>query len=223
MQIINRHNLIEDYMLLLIDEKRKFLIDNDHILKSAISGATLLELILQGRLSIAEEGVLLIDETNTSDSLLDMVLDIFKSNPESIHRTKYWIRSLFSDVSNLKHFLTEYLSKRGLISVEQTKIFFIFPSKRYTILKQDYVTQLKEMLLDVKNTKEIDPREIGLLSLLYATNMANNVFSSEDLDELIDTIRGLVAGEEVGQSVSQAIWDITEAMMRTFITYSYVS
>ena len=79
------------------------------------------------------------------------------------------------------------------------------------------------IITNLTDNKEVDPRTIALLSLIYGTNSAGQVFNMDELENLMGTIRGMVEGESVGRSISESIQIITDALMRNYIVnfYSY--
>lgn len=217
-------NMLEEFMILIIDnDTHRLSISNQHFTNIALAGASLLELMLQGRITIGKDGILLVDETLTGDDLIDPVLTMIKEEPDEMLTVLNWIRKLHSEEFDLMGEVLDYLEGKNIIECYTTRSFLIFPVRRYKILDSQLQAQLKKLLHDkVTESKEIEPRIIGLLSLLYSTNSATKVFPVEQLEGYMDQIRGMVSGEDIGVSVAQSIWDITDAMMRTYITHTYV-
>ena len=52
---------------------------------------------------------------------------------------------------------------------------------------------------------------------MYATNCENEVFMEEELETYLHEIRNLVSSDEIGQSITLAINNTAEALMRSLI------
>ncbi len=65
--------------------------------------------------------------------------------------------------------------------------------------------------------EESDHRTLALLSLLHAIGCESEIFTSEELESALDTIRSLTSGDLIGKSIRTAINNTTEALMRSLI------
>lgn len=216
-------SVLEDFMVLIYDkESEKFIIDQSRFLNLALSGGILLELILTGRLAIVKNSLTVVDETPLDDSTLNDAFEIIKSNGE-LKSPLYWIRKLTDQLDNIEVSVKENLVSKDIFKIEKRKWLFFFEREVYLLSDFSRQQALRDQICaDVTSDKEIQPKHLALLSLISATNSASVLFDSQELEEYLDKIRGMVSGENIGQSVAQSIQDLTDALLRTYIHSAYI-
>lgn len=210
-------NIAEELILCVLDAKTGKINSRNYDLSLALIGGLLMELILQGRLTIAEDKLILVDEQLTNDKLLDEVLEEIKNKDED-HSTYYWIRVLQQDIRKIEDIILKRLIERGILSLETQKLLWIFNQDRYFIRNFDVKELIRNNIARIVIDKEeSDHRTLALLSLLHAIDCECEIFTQEELESSIDAIRNLTASDEIGKSISNAINNTAEALMRSLI------
>lgn len=210
-------NISEELLLCVLDAKTGKINSKNYNLSLALIGGLLMELILQGKLAIAEDKVILIDEHSTNDDLLDDILEEIKMIDRD-HSTYYWIRILQQEFRNIEDTILKRLIEKGVLRFETHKLLWIFNQDRYFIQNFNVKELIRNNIVRIVIDKEeSDHRTLALLSILHAINCECEVFTPDELESSIDTIRNLTASDEIGKSISNAINNTAEALMRSLI------
>ncbi len=210
-------NISEELLLCVLDAKTGKLNSRNYDLSLALIGGLLMELILQGKLTIAENKVILIDDHSTEDGLLNEILKEIRV-VDGDHSTYYWIRVLQQKFSQIGETILNRLIEKGILRIETHKLFWIINQDRYFIQNFNVKDLIRNNIVRVViDEEESDHRTLALLSLLRAINCECEVFTQEELESSIDTIINLTASDEIGKSISNAINNTAEALMRSLI------
>ncbi|MHA2091554.1 MAG: GOLPH3/VPS74 family protein [Candidatus Kariarchaeaceae archaeon] len=218
-------SLSEEFLLLVLDNKTGKLRENmtPH-LSIGLIGGILLELVLNGRITIHNNHIILIDETPVEDKLLNEALSLIIAEDEKLP-VLFWIRKLRYHYSKLETELLDRLVEKGILRKSVQKRFWLFTDNRYHFIRPEIKEIIKQNIYQiVVINEESDHHTLAKLSLIYATNCTTEIFTEDELEEYIHDIRNLVAGDEIGQSVATAINNIIDALMRTLIissSYAY--
>lgn len=210
-------NIAEELLLCVLDAKTGKINTRNYNLSLALVGGLLMELILQGKLTIAEDTVILIDEYSTDDELLDGMLNEIKSIDED-HSAHYWIRFFQHENRDIEEVILNRLINKGIINLETQKFLWIFNRNRYFIQNFDVKELIRNNIVRIVNEKEeSDHRTLAFLSLLHAIECESEVFTSDELEASLEIIRSLTSGDQIGKSIRTAINNTTEALMRSLI------
>jgi hypothetical protein len=214
-------SLPEEFLLVILDsDSGEFIIKNDLFIEIGLSGACLLELVLQGRIALKSHEIWIVDETPVDDPTLQKIFNLIIQE-EGNHTALFWVRRIMNKTPNLKELFIDKLMERDLLFESKEKKFWIFSTTKYYEKKPEYDEVIKQYVGNVVTVeKEADPRTLAFLSLLYATNSTGTIFDDDELEDCIERIRALVADEEIGKSVSETINTIIDALMRNFIVSS---
>jgi hypothetical protein len=213
----------EEFLILIIDEeKNNFSIKENRFINLSLSGGILLELILTGRLSILKNELILVDETPIENEILNKALDIIKDDGQ-IHSPLAWIRKLIEELGDIRQIFVNKLEKDGFVQTFTKRALFIFPVEQIKLDDPKIQKMIKERLRTcITSKKESSPRTLALVSLISASNSAYTIFTQNELETYLDTVRSLVASENIGKSVEQSIQDLTDALLRTYINSVYI-
>ncbi|OLS29290.1 MAG: hypothetical protein HeimC2_01380 [Candidatus Heimdallarchaeota archaeon LC_2] len=210
-------NLSEELILMVLNPNTGKLSKRNNLLSHGLIGGLILDLVLQGRLTIYKDKLIIIDETLTSDNLLDTIFQRVRIESESLSIYS-WLRILRLEFRNIKEMILENLVTNGILRKEIQKTFGMFKSDRFFLTNPN----VKDLIINniqriVINNEESDHRVLAILSLMYATNCENEVFMEEELETYLHEIRNLVSSDEIGQSITLAINNTAEALMRSLI------
>lgn len=210
-------NLSEELLLMLLDANTGKLNRKNNRLTHGLIGGFLLDLILQGRLTIHKNRIIVIDETPTNDVLLDPIFERVNQESESLSIYS-WLRILRLHFDNIEEVMLDNLVIKQVLRKETQKYLGLFKSKRYFFvnpnMKDLIITNIQRIVI---NNEESDHRTLAILSLMYATNSENEIFTEDELENYLHEIRNLVSSDEIGQSITLTINNTAEALMRSLI------
>src|SRR5690349_13601310 len=122
-------SLPEELLLLAIDDTTgKVSSPVPNALNYGLAGGVLMDLLIAGRLDLADEKLVLTDTTPTGDAILDdAALEIGRNRKAGDAR--YWIDKLGRD--HLQKMVLERLVERQILRKEEHRIVWIIPVDRY--------------------------------------------------------------------------------------------
>ncbi|HPG38003.1 MAG TPA: GPP34 family phosphoprotein [bacterium] len=190
--------LYEELLLLALDnQKGSIHFSASSALPFSLAGAILTELYLQGRISIVEKKLVVIDKRVIGILLLDEALHLLieQSKDKSM---EYWIESLVNKINNLQDKCITGLLELGILQKEEHKFIFI-PYYRYP----EYNPRPEIDLRDKLNQTVLEhswPEEhlYLLLVLIKACNLVNVVFTRENKKIAQNRLKQLVAASAAG-------------------------
>ena len=192
-------------------------------LNCAVVGAALAELSLMGRLDADLESLLLLDRTETDDSLLDPILEEIASEPEQ-HSAKYWIQRLTPRAETVIAEALARLVHDGILDLHPGE-FYTLGSKYWrasAMLNDDGGAPAQFVKLRLSNVifaGEIpDPRDAIVISLIQACGVLPLMYQ---LNEEAQARIGLIArmdliGGAIGIAVDETI--VAPALQRPALT-----
>ncbi len=215
---INPRSLAEELLIINLDQKKRdFTVVNKKYTEVALAGAMLLELTLQGVIALRKSEIHVISEKELEDPLLNKAFSLIKGE-EEVYTALYWLREFEYSLGGIKKQYLDRLIANNLIAKKEEKILWIIPVTKYKLVDPKKREQIKQRIQDVVITpKEVDPRTLAIMSLIYATDCTGEIFTTKEIEEYIAQIRGMVGGEEIGKSISYTIQMIIDAIMRSYI------
>ena len=218
-------SLAEEFLIIVVDNETGKIKENmtPH-LQIGLIGAILLDLTLIGRITIEQNNILIVDENPLEDKILNEAFLLILDEKESLP-ILYWIRRLRFHFSNLIGVLMDRLVEKNILHKKEKKKFWFFTTKLYFLVDPKIKEVIRQKIHQIVIiNEESDYHTLAKLSLIYATNCTTEIFTEEELETYMQDIRNLVASDEIGQSVSLAINNIIDALMRTLIissSYAY--
>ncbi|SDX39289.1 Golgi phosphoprotein 3 (GPP34) [Marininema mesophilum] len=168
-----------------------------------LSGALLLELVVQKRIELRGKKVVVIDEKPTGDKVLDEVLK--STIPDSGNlEASHWIRKLGD--SDIYSRLKERLVHRGILQKEKQRKWGMFSSTSWSIKDRERVESLQEKIRSLpKDTRVPDERTLVLASVALKCNLVRVLFPEEEQSRARRRLRELSRGEIYKEAVSDTI------------------
>lgn len=179
----------------------------------ALAGALLSDLALRNRIDTDPSKVFVIDPTPTGDPLLDQALAriVGESEPRPVSR---WLATFAYDRTQWEEAALARLVARNILRIDTQKILWVFGVRRYPLLDNHEVTEVKTRLAALILGDDIpDPRDAVLISLLSACNLVAHVFPEPIYAARSERVARLAKLEQIGRDVGACISDLARAIM----------
>lgn len=205
--------LAEDLLLLALDDDKGTVSwQRTTALPYGLGGALLVDLALQGRVTMVDDRISLSDPAPTGEAVLDAALVTIRSAKKE-HDAKYWVKHL-GDRSGLKEELARRLVARGILREQEHAFLWVFHDPRFPASDPRPEAALRERIRDVVlNGAEPDERTLLLLSLVNACGLTGDLFSKEELKRTKPRVKELIEGERVGKAVGRAVEEVNAAVI----------
>ena len=123
--------LAEELLLLALDdEKGSVSFSASMALPYGLAGATLMELILRGRLAVEDGKLTVADPAPTGDELLDEAAAAIRAEKRQ-RDAKHWVSALSGKLKRHERRLEDRLIHRGVLRRDERKLLWLIPDTRY--------------------------------------------------------------------------------------------
>ncbi len=181
-------------------------------LKYALAGAVLMDLALHNRIDTDLQHLKVVNTAPTGDVILDETLNMIEAEKEA-HPITHWLGQLVARSKDLQDRILYRLVDKGILKLENRKILWVFEARRYPLLDNREVKEVKTRLRELIMSDEIpDPRDVVLISLIDACALFDELFSEEELEKYRHRIELLAKMDLIGQEVARSIREIAQAM-----------
>ena len=199
----------EEVLLLLLNEdKGKFVRVSDWSTRYAFGGSVLMDLALENRIDTDLEKLILLDSTPLGDPLLDPMLAQIVQEPET-HDIRYWVEHAGALEDEIREGALERLIERGTLERREQRVLWVFRSQRYAIADDKPARQVKLRILNLLFSDELPtPRDIVTICLADACGIFHQLLTERELKQVATRIEQLRKMDLIGQTVSKVIWDI---------------
>lgn len=181
-------------------------------LEYALAGALLIELAFLNKVDIDLKSLSVADPAPTGNQLLDNALLQIerKGAPQP---TSYWLSCFAGQARQIQERVLNELVAKGILKMENRKILWVFNSRRYPMIDNREIKEVKARLRELIMGDDIpDPREAVLVSLVDACRLFDELFSDDEFERFQPRIKALAKLDLVGQEVSKSIREIAQAM-----------
>ncbi len=177
-------------------------------LEIALGGALLAELLLSGRISIAEDTkkklVELADSRPFGDEVLDECLELV-AEARRRGRASHWV-SRFAHRKRLRHRVAASLCRRGILEDSEASLLLVFKRKAYPTIDPEPEARLVARLRQaIESEEEVDPRTAILLALAHRTGLLRIHFDKKTLKRRKERLESVAEGEAIGAATREAI------------------
>lgn len=216
--------LHEQIMLLALRDERGT-VELGSIYSYALGGALLAELLLAGRISVAEGKRKLVD-LESDEPFGDPVIDECIEKIATARRraaVETWLRR-FSSLKKLHHRVAQRLCERGILRADDKTILLIFHHMVYPEIDPQPERMLIERLRKTifSDTTRVDPRTAIVISLANATDLLRIPFAKRELKKRKKRIEQLTDGNLIGQATERVV-DAARAAIATACIAAAVS
>lgn len=208
--------LQEQFLLLCLNDQTGRL--EEAWVDYGLNGAALMDLLLRGRLALAEKGAVVVqDDSPTGDDLLDRALTRV-AEEQKRRPIGHWIGSLYRGKPTPRQSLLERLTDRGILVMQEGRVLWVFPTTRYPARDDRPEHALRDRLMAALRGREpVEPSLAALIALLRSGQALDRVLSRQEEKQYRPRIEAIAAGDAVstagGKAVSEAIAAATAAMI----------
>ncbi|MBM3473180.1 MAG: hypothetical protein FJX75_07940 [Armatimonadetes bacterium] len=211
-------NLAEERLLLTYTGQRPMLfgvLTSGGLASHGVRGALLSELVVQGKLVVEDEAVVVGDATPTGDVLLDELLEDVRSVP-SPPRVRQVLPLLWGLQSKRARHpwprVFEGLAEKGIVRKEVRRGRIMWP-ETYVLEAPEEARRIREELREaVLGADTPSPRMVALLGILRHSRLLPKLLSKQELEQALPRIRELTEGDPV-----------REALLRSRVWYDVLS
>jgi len=201
----------EELFLLTVNEKtgRKAPIKSTKF-DVLLSAAILMELALRNRID-TDLNYLIPDHPEfTGIPLLDQAMEIILANPTQ-EKITYWLLKLAEKAPRFRATLVSGLIGKGLLRMDQERVFLGFTSKKYPIPVQDKeIFEVKTRVRKLVTSSELpDFRDVVIISVAWYGGLLNLIFSEEEINKYQPRIEQLAKMDLIGQAVTKSLKELT--------------
>ncbi|MBZ0265840.1 GPP34 family phosphoprotein [bacterium] len=201
-------NLPEELLLLCIhDEKGTPVTDNIH-LKFGLSGAIVLELMFEERLSIVEKKLIVAGGITHTNPLFQATLELISASRKN-KDVRHWIPTLANKLKNMRKTLLDSLIEKGILRHEEGKILWVFPHNTYPTDNPSPENTVRQRIRSiVLGGSRPDARTASLISLVHVTDLEKELFEKPERKSakrrMKEISQELAVTSEVGRAISEA-------------------
>jgi Golgi phosphoprotein 3 len=211
------------FLLALDDERGTVGMNASNTLGYGLAGATLLELLLRGRLSIEGKKVAIADGTPTGDDIIDDALSEIAASRRA-RDAQHWVGHLQRRIPHHRDRLLARLVARGILQHEEDHILGIIPRQRYPQADGTAEAELRTRLRAVAlEGAAPDGFTAPLLGLIQACRLEGVLFKREERKRAKERIKEIVRGDVVGKAVADAIASVEAGVTAAVIAATTVS
>jgi hypothetical protein len=217
--------LAEELFLLSLREKKKNIgFSSTFALTYSMAGALMAELALDKKVTInSEKKVIALDASIGDDPNAQEMLEAIQNSPKP-KKLSHWIDVFGSHSKKLQNSLMDALVAKGVVKEEKKRYLWVIPYKEYSELNASAKFGVKEHLRRVVLGGEpADEHAVALLSLLYASNLLEHIFTEDEIKASIKVVKEIIKNEAIGQAVIELLNDITDAATAAAIAAASVS
>jgi hypothetical protein len=207
--------ILEEFLLLALDDEAgQFYSLARSTLDCASAGAALMDLTLRHRLDNDLKHMFITDSSLTGDSILDPVLQTMALAPVlSPHPITYWLRQLADEGEGLRAQALRRLEERGIVKHEDKKILWMFGARRYPIVQDREMREVKLRILGVILRDDIPaPHDMMLTALAQSCGLFRHILSEHELAAATPRIELVSRMDLIGQAVAKAVTEIEAAI-----------
>ena len=214
--------LHESILLLSIDDENGKFTSSYAYLNYGFAGALLMDLVLDGRLTIEEKRVILKGSAVHSNKPLNTVLDLIKKSKRNKKFTS-WIYTLVQKNSSIMKMSLEELIRKNILKRQSKKVLWVFNVKRYPTINLEPEQSLRRRLHDILfNEAEPNEKESILLGLIYSCKMVNELVPDKKARKVAqERIKVLTEGHAFKDLIKQALEEMETAITAVTTATTY--
>jgi len=207
--------LLEEFLLLALDDQTGQLYPlAPSALDCATAGAVLMDLTLRNRIDNDLRDMFVVDSTPTGDDILDSELQLMSLAPVlTPHPIAYWLRQFADEGVAFREKALRRLEARGIIHRQDRKILWMFGSRRYPLVNDKEMREVKLRILAVVLGNEIpSPHDTMLTGLAESCGLFRHILSPQEAGAASLRIAQIEKMDLIGQAVAKGVADIESAI-----------
>ena len=150
----------------------------------------------------------------TDDPLLDPVLQLMALSPVlTPHPIRHWLRELAAEGAAWREKALRRLEARGIIRRENRKILWVFGARRYPLIDDRDVREVKLRILGVVLGDDIPaPHDVMLTGLAESCDLFRYLLSAAETEKAHSRIAQVARLDLIGQAVAKGVVEIESAI-----------
>jgi len=187
-----------------------------------VAGAVLSELLLQGLIEVSTEEeksiVSVLASDQTGDLILDEVLDKIRTSKQEFDLT-HWVHQV-ACIKDLCPRAAQQLCELGILEYNESKILWLFTSKRYPEVDGSYEDAIRKRMADVMFFPGVksDERTAVLISFANTSAALTANFASVELKQHAARIDEICEGKQLASGATiEAVQAVQTALMAATI------
>lgn len=207
--------VLEEFLLLALDdESGQFYAMSRSALDCVTAGAVLMDLSLHNRIDNDLKDIFTTDVTPIGDSILDPLLRVMSLAPVLTPRPiTYWLGVFMDEGEALRTQALRRLEARGIIHHQDKKILWVFETRRYPIIHNQEIREVKSRILDVIVRDEIPtPHDIMLTALAQICGLFHYLLDDDLFNKVASRIALVSQMDLISQAVASAADEIDAAI-----------
>lgn len=207
--------LLEEFLLLALDDRTGRLHPlSRSTFDCATAGAILMDLTLRNRIDNDLRDMFVVDQTPVNDDMLDPVLQVMSLAPVlTPHPIAYWLRQFADEGEAFREKALHRLEARGIIRREDRKILWVFGTRRYPLVEDKEMREVKQRIMSVVLNDEVPtPHDVMLVSLAESCGLFHYLLSPADANAATARIAQVSRMDLIGQAVAKGVTDIEAAI-----------
>jgi hypothetical protein len=203
--------VLEEFLLLALDDVTSQFYDlAQSVLDAATAAALLMDLALAGRIDNDLKTMYVADPSPTGDTILDPALRVMALAPVLAPRPiGDWVRQFAEEGPALREKALRRLEAHGILRREEHRILWVFGSRRYPLIKNVELREVKMRLLGVILRDDMPaPSDIMLVALADSCGLFRHILSARDLEAAATRIAAVAKMDLVAQAVARVINEV---------------
>ncbi|MFO7721861.1 MAG: GPP34 family phosphoprotein [Bacteroidales bacterium] len=173
-----------------------------------LAASVLMDLAFRNRLDSDLDQLILVSDTPIGDVVLDEALQMIFAKSEK-QDPAYWISQLALRSGEFAEYIVANLTVKKILKVENQKILWFFSKRKYPLLKDQEIKEVKERVREIVFSGDIpDIRDIVIISLLHYGGLQGLVFTDAELAEVEGRIEQIARMDLIGQAISKSLASI---------------
>lgn len=203
----------EEIFLLALDDKQGIIKPLPvSSLDYALAGALLMDLALQDRIDTDLTSLSVTDPKLTGDPILDDALRELQQSAQP-QPTNYWLKHFADQSRHIQERVLARLIQKGILKQENRRILWVFEVRRYPLMDNHEVKEVKARLRDLILSDDIpEPREVVLINLGNACRLLDDLFTPAEYEKVRARITALARLDLIGQEMAKSIREIERTM-----------
>ncbi|MBW4634721.1 MAG: GPP34 family phosphoprotein [Iphinoe sp. HA4291-MV1] len=205
--------LAQDLMLLALNNQTgKIRFSASSALSYSLMGAVLLDLVLQGKLIIDHNSLIVVDANTTGDDFFDQCLNevLTAQRPRMVN---FWVKHWGSKYSGFQKVVLQNLVELGVLTQQEQRVLWIFRVQRYFLtdasIQRAIIDRVRAAVLE---NIGLHSRTAALMSLIQACQLTDSLFTPEERRKARPRIQAIANGELVGKAVSDTVAGVQAAL-----------
>ena len=210
--------LLEEFLLLALNDQTGQLHTlAPSTLDYAVSGAVLMDLTLRNHIDNDLRDMFVVDQSPTGDDILDPALQIMSLAPVlTPHPIAYWLRLFADEGEAFREKALRRLETRGIIRRQDQKILWIFGTRRYPLVENKELREVKRRILGVILSDDIpSAHDVMLTSLAEFCGLFRHILSPHEAENAQARITQVIRMDLIGQAVAKSVAAIDSVLART--------